>query len=111
MNKSYQLVILLSMTAMMFSMPNVSAEKINCPENADLEKYPICKYEEQWNESEEFNEKLIEELAHHQKQINEDPSKFAEIYQMVHDKVNSEHPGLQEKCKQLKAWIYEQLGN
>ncbi len=110
MNKSYQIVILLSMAVMMFPMSNVSAEKINCPENIDLEKYPICKYEEQWNESEKFNEKLVEELANHQKQITDDPSKFAEIYQMVHDTVNTEYPGLQDKCNQLKAWIYVQLG-
>ena len=110
MSKSCQLVILLSMAMMMFFIPHVSAEKINCPENADIEKYPICKYEQEWNESEKFNEKLIEELANHQKQINKDPSKFAEIYQMVYDTVNSQYPGLQESCDQLKAWIYEQLG-
>ena len=44
-------------------VPGVSAEKIFCNENISLEDFPICKYQSEWNESEKFNEKLIEALG------------------------------------------------
>jgi len=92
-----------------FSALDVSAEKINCSENVDMKKYPICMYETEWNVSEEFNEKVSEELGNYQQEINDDPDSFGEIYAEVYDKVDSENPGLREKCESLKAWIYEQL--
>lgn len=102
-------VILMSLSLIAFSALDASAEKIHCDENVDMEKYPICAYETEWNESEKFNEKVIEELATHQQEINEDPDRFAEIYIDVYNKVDQENEGLKEKGEDLKKWIYEQL--
>ncbi len=103
------LVILMSLSIVVLSTQDVSAEKIHCSENVDVKKYPICMYETEWNESEKFNEKVIDELSKYTQEINDDPSRFSEIYTEVYNKVDRENEGLQEKGKALKKWIYEQL--
>lgn len=109
-------------------VPGIAAEKIHCSEDIDLEKYPICKYESKWNESEQFNEKLIKALGERQAEINkkvinesgeEDEQEingldryhdtYSEIYRQVYNSVVQENPGLKEQGDTLKAWVYKQL--
>lgn len=99
----------MSLSIVAFSAIEASAEEINCDENVDMKKYPICMYETEWNESEKFDSKVIDELANHTQEINDDPSRFAEIYTEVYNKVDRENEGLKEKGIALKKWIYEQL--
>ena len=105
-------------------VPDASAEKIFCAANINLEKFPICKYQTEWNESEKFNEKLIEALGERQAEINKQVIKeseedeqqeinylerYLEVYREVYNKVDQENPGLQEQGEKLKEWIYKQL--
>ena len=109
-------------------VPGVSAEKIFCNENINLEDFPICKYQSEWNESEKFNEKLIKALGERQEELNakiiktsgeesqeelNDLSRYhdtyREIYREVYKTVEQQNPGLKEQGQQLKAWVYKQL--
>lgn len=103
-------ILMMSLAMMVFSVGSVSAEKINCADDVDFEKYPICKFEAEWNASELFNEKLVEELGKRQAEINEDPSLFFDVYQDVYQKVERDNPGLKLQGEQTKDWIYEQIG-
>lgn len=96
-------------TLLTFTVSNVYSEKIRCAEDIDLQKYPICKYESEWNESEEFNELVVVELTKQEKRINDNPDEFFEIYQKIIDQVNVDNPGLLEKCQEIKDWIFGQI--
>jgi len=111
MRTSLKSIALFSVALMMLSMPYAFAEKIKCAENVDLEKYPICKYEEQWNKAQEFNEKLINELNSHYEEINDNPSDYFGIHQKLVDKVEKDNPGLKEECQRVKQWIYSKILN
>jgi len=105
------LLLILAMGFVLFPFSNSYAAKISCAADIDLDKYPICNYVTEWNESEEFNEKLLAELAIHVEQINDNPDEFSQIYQAVVDKINRDYPGLQEKCQKIKDQIYEWIQN
>lgn len=109
-------------------VPGVSSEKIFCSDSINLEEFPICKYQSEWNMSEKFNEKLIEALGERQAEINKKVIKesgedkqqeindldryhkvYSEVYREVYNTVDQENPGLKEQGEKLKEWIYKQL--
>ena len=96
---------------MLFPVDDAFSFKIHCADDIDLEKYPLCKYEEQWNESEKFNELVVDELKIRTNDMNSEPENFDKIYSDVLNKVNRENPGLYETCQDIKDWINEQLEN
>ena len=104
-------IIIFAFAAILIGMPlaTVDAMKIRCAENTDLDEFPICRYVTEWNESEEFDRKVLAELSLKVNEINEDPESYPQIYQETIKKVNQENPGLQEKCEKLRAWISEQI--
>lgn len=82
---------------------------MHCVDGADFTKYPICEYEDLWNESELFNELVVNELANRANDINSDLDSFQKIYSDSIHKVNDENPGLYEKGQEIKNWISNQL--
>lgn len=100
---------ILVMVSVIVTFPIAYSEQIKCAENIDYTKYPICKYQNEWNESESFNMKVSEEMAIHSDQINENPDLFLMIYQQSIDTVDKENPGLLQQTLDMKAWIYAQL--
>lgn len=112
--------ILLVMVIGIGLVPAVSAEKIHCSDGINLEEFPICEYQSEWNMSEKFNEKLIEALGERQAEINKESEddkqqeinyldRYLEVYREVYNTVDQENPGLQEQGEKLKEWIYKQL--
>lgn len=93
----------------MFPATDASAFKIHCADNIDLEEYPLCQYVEQWNQSEKFNELVVDELKNRTNDINSDPNSFQKIYSDLLNKINQENPGLYEEGVQIKSWISEQI--
>lgn len=83
--------------------------KINCVSDVDFDKFPICEYEDLWNQSEQFNELMTNELSNRANEINADPESFQKIYSDSFTKVNQENPGLYDEGQEIKNWIYEQL--
>ena len=53
-----------------FAVDNIHAEFINCPVGIDLNKYPICEFQDKWNESEEFNSLVVDKVGQKADQIN-----------------------------------------
>lgn len=104
-------IIVFAFVVMLMTMQLATAEamKISCAEDTDLDEFPICRYVTEWNESEEFDEKVLAELSLRVDEINADPESYPQIHQETINKVNSENPGLQEKCQKLRAWIYDQI--
>jgi len=95
---------------LVFPLNAAFAEMIRCAPNVDLEQYPICEYEEQWNASERINQLIVDELANRQNDINDNPELFYDIVQESIEKVERENPGLAEASQATKAWISGQLG-
>lgn len=85
--------------------------KIDCVSGVDFEEFPICEYEDLWNQSEQFNELLVDELSNRANEINTDPELFQKIYSDSFNKINRENPGLYDEGEEIKKWIYEQLVN
>jgi len=79
----------------------------SCADDIDLQEYPFCKYVKEWNASEEYEDKVLEELATHVGHL--DASNVAEHYIEVREKVEQENPGLKEKCEELREWVLEQV--
>ncbi len=110
MQLNYKLFVLaLTVLFMAFQSTDAYSLRINCDDGMDVQEYPICEYVSEWNESEEFNEKVFAELALRADEINEDPRSASQIYQETLNKVNRDNPGLQEKCQKLKDWVYAQI--
>jgi len=102
-------ILMLALAVTLIALPfsgSAHAMKISCADDIDLEKFPICNYVTQWNESKKFDEKVLAELTLRVIEINADPESFPQIYQETLDKVNRENPGLQEKSQELKDWLY-----
>jgi hypothetical protein len=93
----------------LFPINDAYSFKIHCADDIDLIEYPLCNYEEQWNESEKFNELVVDELKTRTNDMNNEPKSFDKIYSDVLNKVNRENPGLYEQGIQIKNWINEQL--
>lgn len=135
--KQVQIGIVLSCSAfflLAFVVDNVHAEFINCPEGVDVNKYPICKFEQEWNASEEFNSLVVEKVGERADQINEmakntdtkmkgeigyvDPDMREEMkvahllaeFSNARDQVKAENPGLYEKSQSIKDTIYKAIG-
>ena len=104
-------IVIMTVLLMILPLNESYAEKINCAEGIDLIKYPICKYEDKWNQSEQFNEKVVDEMAERANRINADPDMFYQIYLQSIEKVDRENPGLKQTCQIMKDWIYAQLEN
>jgi len=109
---NYKLLLLIFATVgfVLFSVSSnhdAYAFKISCAAYIDVQEYPICNHVTDWNESEEFNDKVLTELANDVEEIKNNPGKASQIHQQVIDKVSKDNPGLQEKCKLIKDWIYE----
>ena len=86
---------------------NAYAMKFECAADIDLQEYPFCKYVKEWNASEEYEDKVLEELATHVGHL--DAGNVAEHYIEVREKVEQENPGLKEKCEELREWVLEQV--
>ncbi len=86
---------------------NAYAMKFSCADDIDLQEYPFCKYVKEWNASEEYEDKVLEELATHVGHLNAE--NIAEHYIEVREKVEQENPGLKEKCEELREWVLEQV--
>ena len=93
----------------LFPINDAYSFKIHSADNIDLTEYPLCNYEEQWNESERFNELVVDELKIRTNDMNNEPENFDKIYSDVLNYVNRENPGLYEQGIQIKNWINEQL--
>jgi uncharacterized membrane protein len=106
---SFSIFSLFLLTFVIFPVNDAYSFKMHCVEGTDIEKYPICEYEYLWNESELFNELVVNELANKADDINADPESFQKIYSDSINKVNRENPGLYDKCQEIKNWISKQL--
>ena len=94
---------------MLFPISDVYSTKISCAEDIDLQKYPICNYVTEWNESQEFDEKVLAELTKKVNEINNNTHDIHIFIQEAIDQVNLDYPGLQEKCQKIQDKIYELL--
>ncbi len=83
------------------------AMKISCADDINLQEFLICKYVKEWNESEEYEEKVLEEIATHVGELNS--KNISQYYKIVREKVEQENPGLKEKCEELRKWVLEQV--
>ena len=106
---SLSLLSLFLIAFMMFPIGDAYSFKIHCADDIDLEEYPLCQYETEWNESEKFNELVVNGLKERSDEINADPSSFDKIYSEIQTQVDRDNPGLYEKGIEIKNWIYEQL--
>ena len=106
---SFGIFSLFLIAFMMFPVDDAYSFKIHCADNIDLEEYPLCNYEEQWNESEKFNELVVDELKNRTNDMNNEPKNFDKIYSDVLNKVDRENRGLYEKGIEIKNWINSQL--
>ncbi len=86
---------------------NAHAMKFSCADDIDLQEYPFCKYVKEWNASEEYEDKVLEELATHVGDLNAE--NIAEHYIEAREKVEQENPGLKEECEKLREWVLEQV--
>ena len=116
-----------------FAVDNIHAEFINCPAGVDLSKYPICEFQDKWNESEEFNSLVVEKVGNQADQINNmaiymdttgkteldldsdaiEAMKIAALmaeFSDAREDVKAENPGLFEKSTALKAEICTDTG-
>jgi|APSaa5957512535_1039671.scaffolds.fasta_scaffold20407_1 hypothetical protein len=100
---------LVALAFVAFPLNDAYSMKASCAEDIDIQEYPICKYISEWNESEEFGDKVYAELVNRADEINANPGTSSQIHQEIRDKINQENPGLEEKCQKLKDWIYEQI--
>jgi len=94
---------------LLFPADDVYSFTIDCSPDVDIEKFPICEYEDLWNQSEQFNELLVDELGNRANDINSDPENFQNIYSDSWAKVNRENPGMYEEGEEIKNWIHEQI--
>ena len=108
---SLSLFSLFLIAFMMFPVGDAHSFKIHCADDIDLEEYPLCQYETEWNESEKFNELVVDGLKERSDEINEDPSSFDRIYSEIQKQVDRDNPGLYERGIEIKNWIYDQLEN
>ncbi len=116
-----------------FAVDNIHAEFINCPVGIDLSKYPICEFQDKWNESEEFNSLVVEKVGAMADQIN-NMAKYTDTivkttldldsdtieylkatslmaeFSDAREQVELEYPGLFEKSTALKAEICTDTG-
>ena len=106
---SFSIFSLFLLVFIIFPVNDAYSFKMHCVDGTDFEKYPICEYEDLWNESELFNELVVHELANRANDINSDPDNFLKIYSDSINKVNNENPGLYEKGQEIKNWISNQL--
>lgn len=106
---SFSVFSLFLLTFVIFPMDDAYSFKMHCVTGTDFTQYPICEYEDLWNESELFNELVVSELANRANDINSDPDSFQKIYSDSIHKVNDENPGLYEKGQEIKNWISKQL--
>ena len=95
----------------MFPLGDAYSAKFSCADNIDLQEYPFCKYESEWNESEKFDDYVNDELVKRVDEINENPDLIKQIYREIKDQINRDYPGLEEECEKIKDWIYEQVKN
>ncbi len=107
--KTMSIFSLFLLAFILFPINDAYSFKIHCADNIDLTEYPLCNYEEQWNESEKFNELVVDELKIRSNNMNNEPENFDKIYSDVLNYVNRENPGLYEQGIQIKNWINEQL--
>lgn len=114
-SKKYSPIISLSIfslflfTFIAFPINDAYSFEIYCAPDTDFEKYPICEYEELWNESELFNKLVAAELAERENDINADPNSFQKIYSDSIKKINDENSGLYDKGQEIKDWIFRQI--
>ena len=106
---NYKLLLLVLGACMLFPIGDVYSAKISCAENIDLEEYPICNYVTEWNESQEFDEKVLLELTKKVNEINDNPKDIRIFVQEAIDQVNLVYPGLEEKCQEIQDKIFELL--
>ena len=106
---SFSIFSLFLLAFVIFPIDDAYSFKMDCVSGTDFNQYPICEYEDLWNESELFNELVVSELANRANDINADPDSFQKIYSDSINKVNSENPGLYEKGQEIKKWIYKQI--
>lgn len=92
-----------------FPVNDAYSFKMHCEPGTDFMKYPICEYEDLWNESERFNELVVDELANRANEINSEPNSFQKIYSDSLEKVNLENPGLFNEGQEIKNRISKQL--
>ena len=93
----------------LFTPADTYSFTINCAPDVDIEEFPICEYENLWNQSERFNELLVDELSNRANDINAEPENFSKTYTDSFEKINRENPGLYEEGEEIKNWISEQL--
>ncbi len=96
---------------LLIPLSNAYSTKISCSDNIDVSEYPICNYVDEWNESEEFNEKVLAEMTKRVNEINDEPELVYQVYEQSVNIVNQLYPGLQEKCEEIKDRIYEMIRN
>jgi len=108
--KTLSIFSLFLLAFIIFPVDDAYSFKIHCADNIDLEEYPLCNYEQQWNESEKFNELVVDELKIRTNDVNADYENFDKIYSDILNKINGENPGLYEKGLEIKDWISKQLG-
>ena len=115
MSKRIPLTISLSICSLfllafiLFPIDDAYSFKIHCAADVDLIEFPICQYEDLWNQSERFNELVVDELKNRANDINNDPSLFQKIYSDSLNKINRENPGLYDEGQEIKSWISVQL--
>ena len=106
---SFGLFSLFLLAFVIFPIDDAYSFKMHCIAGTDFNQYPVCEYEDLWNESELFNELVVSELTNRANEINADPDSFQKIYSDSLNKVNDENPGLYEEGQEIKNWISKQL--
>jgi len=106
-----KLLIFVMIGFLLIPLSNAYSTKISCSDNIDVNEYPICNYVDEWNESEEFNEKVLAEMTKRVNEINDEPELAYQVYEQSVDLVNQLYPGLQEKGEETKDRIYEMIRN
>jgi len=84
-----------------------------------LKTYPVCEFVDKWNESERFNELVIQIVTEKADEINrnamtqdneQNTADLFKIFADARDQVKAENPGLFEKGEAIKAEIYAAIG-
>ena len=99
--------VILALVVTLSLNDNANAMKIECADDIDLQVYTICNYVQEWNDSELYEDKVLEELATHVGHLNSENT--AQHYKEVREKVEQENPGLKEKSEELREWVLEQV--
>jgi len=118
----------ISVILLMVLVPmDADAMYMNCREDVDLEKFPICNYVEKWNAAQEFGalvntevrlrvDEILKEDYYSPSSVNQ--AKILQIYPEARDKINAENIVVDENgkyitlekwCSDMQDWIYEQI--